>query len=76
MARTEQLVEEALRGRPPRRKALPLVRDVRIFLNTVGHAVDVMRRSGIEAQAEKTEDDDYIEYRVRIAKQNAVCRRL
>ena len=75
VAQTERMVDEALNGRPPRRKGLPLLRDVRIFLNTVGHAVDVMRQSGIDARAEKTESDDYIEYHVRIPKHNPTYRR-
>lgn len=75
VAQTERLVEDALNGHPPRRRAQPVVRDVRIFLNTVGHAVDVMRRSGIAAETEKTESDEYIEYRVRIPKHNPTHRR-
>ena len=36
--------------------------------NTVSHAVDTMRRSGIPAKAEKSETEEYIEYVVRIPK--------
>ena len=39
-----------------------------MFLNTVNNAVDTMRRSGIEASAEKTETEEFIEYVVRIPK--------
>lgn len=68
VAQTERLVEDLLAGRVKRRKPTPLVRDVRLFLNTVSHAVETMRRSGIEARAEKSETDEYIEYVVRIPK--------
>ena len=71
VAQTERLVEDLLAGRVKRRKPTPLVRDVRLFLNTVSHAVETMRRSGIEARAEKSETEEYIEYVVRIPKGGA-----
>lgn len=68
-AQSDRLVAELLGGtEDKRRRPTPLVRDVRLFLNTVNHAVDTMRRSGIEASAEKTETEEYIEYLVRIPK--------
>jgi len=73
VAQTERMAEEIIKGRSStRKKAIPLVRDVRLFLNTVNHAVDTMRRSGIKASAEKTETAEYIEYLVRIPKKEAV----
>lgn len=45
-----------------------IIKDVRIFLNTITHAVTTMKKSGIEAQSLKSETDDYIEYIVRIPK--------
>ena len=68
VAQADRLVEDLLAGRVKRRRPTPLVRDVRLFLNTVSHAVDTMRRSGIQAKAEKSETDEYIEYVVRIPK--------
>jgi ParB family chromosome partitioning protein len=47
---------------------MPIVKDVRIFINTVTNAVNVMRRAGIDAVAVKQEYDDYFEYTVRIPK--------
>ena len=44
------------------------IRDVRLFLNTVRHAVDVMKQSGIEAQSTESEYDEYYEYTIRIPK--------
>lgn len=68
VVQAERLVDELLEGKIKRRRPTPLVRDVRLFLNTVSHAVDTMRRSGIPAQAEKSETAEYIEYVVRIPK--------
>lgn len=71
VAQTERLVEDLLAGRVKRKKPVILIRDIRLFLNTVNHAIDTMRRSGIEACAEQSETDQYIEYVVRIPKEAA-----
>jgi ParB family chromosome partitioning protein len=68
VAQSERLIEDELLGKEKRRKSQPVIRDVRLFFNTVNHAVDTMRRSGINAQAEKKETEEYIEYVVRISK--------
>ena len=68
VARTERLVEELLAGRVRRRPAKPLIRDVRVFFNTVNHALDIMRRGGIPAEGHRRDGEDYIEYVVRIPK--------
>ncbi len=73
VAQSERLVEDLLAGRVRRRPAKPLVRDVRVFFNTVNHAVDIMRRGGIPAESSRREDGDYIEYVVRIPKTTATA---
>lgn len=60
-----QLLSEKDKPEKPRRRIV--VRDVRIFLNTIHHAVDVMKQNGIQAQSWKRETDQYLEYIVRIA---------
>lgn len=72
VADTERLIDRHTEEPPKRRRPTPLVRDVRLFLNTVSHAVDTMRRSGIDAHAERSETEDYIEYMVRIPKGDSV----
>lgn len=54
-----------------RKKIIPIVRDVRLFINTINHAVDVMNRSGINAQTKRIDDEMFIEYVIRIPKQNS-----
>ena len=71
VAQTERLIEGMLTGRCRRRPALLVGRDVRVFFNTVNHALDLMRRGGIDARAQQREADGYIEYVVRIPKQTA-----
>lgn len=41
-------------------------RDVRLFVNTINHAVEVMQAAGINAQVKKNREKEYIEYIVRI----------
>ena len=52
---------------PPHRQRLcPIVKDVRLFFNTINKAIHVMNQSGIDASAERLEKEDHIEYIVRI----------
>ena len=63
MKRTTVLTEER---KKPEKKVV--VKDVRIFVNTINKAVDTMRLSGINATSSKNETDEYIEYTVKIPK--------
>lgn len=49
-----------------------IVKDLRIFVNTINKAVDAMRLSGINAIAKRTESDEFIEYTVKIPKAEAI----
>ena len=62
-----------LRTKSCRRPSKPLIRDVRVFFNTVNHALDIMRRGGIDAQSQRRDGEDYIEYVVRIPKTEALA---
>lgn len=66
VARTEQLVERVLGNKRRANRSAPVVKDVRLFLNTVEHAVETLRRSGMNAACQKHETDEYVEYTVRI----------
>ena len=60
-------------GKPPaKRPTIGLVRDVRLFVNTIHHAVDAMRRSGIPALSDMSDSGEYLVYTVRIPKGDAV----
>lgn len=75
VAQTERMVAEALHGRLPRRQAIPVIKDVRLFWKTVEHAVDIMRRSGVPAETERAEAESYIEYRIRVPREVAVAKK-
>jgi ParB-like partition proteins len=66
---TERLVESILfPEKTDKPKSLTVIKDVRIFFNTINNAVDLMKRSGIAAVAQKQEYDEYFEYIVKIPK--------
>ncbi len=67
VSQTERYVEGLLNGKT-RRRRIPVVKDVRIFLNTINKALEVMKNAGIQAEAEKKDDGSCIEYIVRIPK--------
>lgn len=69
VSETERLVSQILTNDSRHRQPpVKLFKDVRIFVNTLNHAVDTMRKAGIEADSAKSETDEYIEYIVRIPK--------
>lgn len=69
VAESEKLIDQMLSAdKSSKKPTVKLFKDVRIFVNTLNHAVDTMRRAGIEADSAKSETDEYIEYIVRIPK--------
>ena len=68
---TEQLICDILtksQEKGKKGKKVMVFKDIRIFINTLNHAVTTMRKSGISAKATKNETDTYIEYVVKIEK--------
>lgn len=73
--RTEELVERAIerysrdaRERLPERRYTKAIKDIRIFVNTVKQAIDLMKKSGVNAKAVQFDRGEYIEFVVRIPK--------
>lgn len=63
----DALLARAQREKPPTR-APYLVKDVRLFLNSVKRGLGVMQRSGVDAQTERADTDDEIRLLIRIPK--------
>lgn len=69
VADSEKLVNQILNHSVKKNKpTIKVFKDVRLFINTLNHAVDTMRKAGIDADSIKSETDTYIEYVVRIPK--------
>ena len=72
VAQTEQMINNILStdDEPVHRPKI-IIKDVRIFMNTINKALQTMKNSGVNAALMKKENDDYIEYTVKIAKSSA-----
>jgi ParB family chromosome partitioning protein len=57
--------EESIRKESYRKRSV-MLKDVRLFFNTVNRAMDVMKMAGVEADAKRVNHKDYIEYIIRI----------
>lgn len=77
--KTEELVERAIdrytreaKDKEPERKFTRAIRDIRIFVNTIRQAIDLMKKSGVDAKAAQFDRGEYIEFIVRIPKKETV----
>lgn len=73
--RTEELVERAIerftkqeKEKPPERKFTKAIKDIRIFINTIRQAIDLMKKSGVNAKAAQLDRGEYVEFIIRIPK--------
>lgn len=65
--RTEEYVNNFLKcGTDRKVKIIPVIKDVRIFTNTLNHAVKLMRKAGVNCKVKKQETDDCLTYIVKI----------
>ena len=75
---TDQFIDRILSEKEdkPKNKKRIIVKDIRIFMNTISHAVKTMQLSGIQAKTIRNETDDYIECIVRIPKTGPAAGRM
>ena len=73
--RTEELVEKAIekftrqeKEKAPERKFTRAIKDIRIFVNTIRQAIDLMKKSGVNAKAAQLDRGEYVEFIIRIPK--------
>ena len=72
VAKSEAYVESLLSPAPPkRRKPTYLIKDVRLFLNTVTKGLSMMKTAGVDAACERSETEDSILLTIRIPKRTA-----
>ncbi len=73
---TEGLIEEVLadisremsKKDTPKQNIVKIVKDVRIFLNTINKVVGEMKKTGLKIKVKQDQDDDYITINLRIPK--------
>ncbi len=73
---TESLVEDILedisremsKKTAPKRNVVKIIKDVRIFLNTINHIVGEMKKTGLKIKVKQEQDEDFITINMRIPK--------
>ena len=74
VSKSEELVEKLIsqgeekKEAPSETKSIRVFKDVRIFANTIKKAIDIMKKSGIDAVSSKEETEEFIEYTIKIPK--------
>lgn len=74
---TEELIEEFLEDiakqieekNRPKRSVIKVIRDVRIFINTINNVVGEMKKTGLKIKVKQEQDEEYIHINLRIPKQ-------
>lgn len=75
--KTEELVERAIEkytnknsteNQSKDAKMTKTIKDIRIFVNTIKQAIDVMKKSGVNARAAQIDRGEYVEFIVRVPK--------
>ena len=68
---TEALVDDCLSAPKKLATRIVLLRDYRLFVNTLNRAVQTMAQAGIRVEQESREEGEYVEYRIRVPKVQA-----
>ena len=75
VAKTEQYIDALQQPAAPKRELGSFVlRDVRVFLNSVSHQLDIIRSAGIDAGSEQQETEREIILTIRIPKRSAAAK--
>lgn len=68
---SEKLIDDKILVEKNKNKRLIIVKDLRIFLNTINKAIDVMQSAGISAEIQNRENESYVEYTIKIPRKAA-----
>ena len=73
VAQTEAYIDALLRGQAvaPQRQPTYVIKDVRIFLNSIRRQLGIMQRAGVDAAVEREDTDDEIRMMIRIPRRAA-----
>ena len=74
VAQAEAYIESVLQRAavtPPRRRPTFIVKDVRLFLNTIRRSMGIMQRAGVDAACEREDTDEEIRLTIRIPRTGA-----
>jgi len=68
-------IQETRGERKAKSRTKPVIRDMRIVLNTIRQAVAVMQNSGLYPEVDETVEQDYIEVTIRLTKEMIEARK-
>jgi hypothetical protein len=68
VAQTEQLVEKLLHSPQKRKQPTFIIKDVRLFLNTLSRGLNIIRSAGVDACCDRQDTEDSICLTIRIPK--------
>lgn len=68
VTQTEEYIDELMAEKANKRITKTMFSDVRIFLKTINHAVDTMKKAGIKADIKKEEIEESFVYHIKIPK--------
>ena len=74
VAASEEYIESLLQKKKkdsPGRRPVFVIKDVRLFLNSVNRGMETIRRAGVDARCDKQESDDEITITIQIPKKKA-----
>ena len=74
VAQTEAYIEQLLgqsQRSGPGRKPVYIIKDVRLFLNSVSRGMDTMRRAGVDAKYDRQESEEHITITIQIPKKKS-----
>ena len=68
VTQTERFISDLLEPPPQKPQRSCKIGDVRIFINTINKAVDLIKQSGIKPTTKLQERDGFVEYIIKIPK--------
>lgn len=66
VARSEAYIDRLLSDKKNDKKTFKIVKDVRLFVNTINKSVKIMQEAGVHAKVDKIQTDDMITYTINI----------
>ena len=68
VAQTEALVDKLRTAIPKRRRPTFIIKDVRLFLNTISRSMELMHSAGVDAKCQREDLEEEIRLTIRIPK--------
>ncbi len=66
---TEKIVDDLLNSKKKKSTVYTVYKDLRLFINTLKNSINEMKEAGLNVQVEKSEEDEFVEFIIRLPKQ-------